>query len=71
MEDRPTARQVAETLAALYERGFGGKERGRYRVSMKHMRALTRRRRVPEEAVREIGRELFELGYVLVAVTGG
>ena len=66
MEDRPTERQVAETLAALYERSFGGKERGRYRVSMKHMRALTGRRRVSEEAVREIGRELFELGYVLI-----
>lgn len=66
MEDRPTARQVAERLAALYERGFGGKERGRYRVSMKHMRAMTGRRRVSEEAIREIGRELFELGYVLI-----
>ena len=66
MEDRPTARQVAEALAALHERSFGGKARGRYRVSMKHMRALTGRRRVPEAAVREIGRELFELGYVLI-----
>lgn len=64
--DRPTARQVAAQLAALYERGFAGKERGRYRISMKHLRVLTNRMRLPPEELRRIGEELFELGYVLI-----
>lgn len=66
MSERPTQRQVAEQLAELYERGFGGKERGRFRVSMKHLRVLTGRRRVPPSLLRRISDELFELGYVLI-----
>ena len=66
MDDRPTERQVAEQLAELYQWKFGGKERGRFRISMKHMQALTGRKRVPERTLRKIGEELFELGYVLI-----
>lgn len=66
MDGRPSERQIAEQLAALYEQKFGGKERGRYRISMKQMRALTDRRRVPGDLIRKIGGELFELGYVLI-----
>jgi len=66
MTDRLTERQIAERLAELYGIKFGGKERGRYRISMKHMRALTERRRVPVNIVRKISEELFELGFVLI-----
>ena len=66
MTDRPTQRQVAVQLAELYERSFGGKGRGRYRISMKHLRVLTKRKRVPPMLLRKIAEELFELGYVLV-----
>jgi hypothetical protein len=66
MQDRPSERQIAERLAALYEDKFGGKERGRYRISMKQMRALTDRKRVPAEVIGQIGEEMFELGYVLI-----
>ena len=66
MAVRPTERHVAEHLAALYERSFGGKERGRYRISMKHLRVLTARRRVPARLLRRIGEELFEMGYVFI-----
>ena len=66
MEGRPSERQIAERLAALYERQFGGKERGRYRISMKQMRAITGRKRVPGEVIRSISEELFELGYVMI-----
>jgi len=65
-EVRPSPGDVAHRLAALYEKGFGGKARGRYRISMKHMRAMTGRRRVTTEVLREIGEELFELGFVLI-----
>lgn len=66
MQDRPSERQIAERLAALYEDKFGGKDRGRYRISMKQMRALTDRKRVPAEVIGQIGEEMFELGYVLI-----
>lgn len=57
---------AARRLAELYDLQFGGKQRGRYRISMKHIRALTGRRRVPAAMIRRIGEELFELGYVLI-----
>ncbi|MDJ0942536.1 MAG: hypothetical protein QNJ30_03690 [Kiloniellales bacterium] len=66
MTERLTERQVAERLAGFYDRRFGGKDRGRFRISMKHFKLLTQRRRVPAETVRKIGEELFELGFVLI-----
>ena len=66
MDGRPSEREIAELLAALYEQKFGSKERGRYRISMKQMRALANRRRVPGTLIRKVGEELFELGYVLI-----
>ena len=66
MSSRPTEREVAQQLAELYQWKFGGKDRGRFRISMKHMQALTGRKRVPDDMRRKIGEELFELGYVLI-----
>ncbi len=66
MTTRRSESQIAEDLATLYERGFAGKDRGRYRVSMKHMRALTGRRRVTDDVIQKISEELFELGFVLI-----
>ncbi len=66
MTERLTERQIAERLAGFYERKFGGKDRGRFRISMKHMKLLTQRRRIPGETIRRIGEELFELGFVLI-----
>ncbi len=66
MPTRRSEREIAEDLAELYEQSFAGKERGRYRVSMKHMRALTGRRRVTDDVVKKISEELFEFGFVLV-----
>ena len=66
MDERPSVRFVAEQLVELYDRSFGGKERGRYRVSMKHMKMLTGRKRIPGPTIRKIGEELFEQGYVLI-----
>ena len=66
MTDKLTAYQIAEQLSDLYEQEFGGKPRGRYRISMKHMRTLTGRRRVTPDIVQAIASELFEMGYVLI-----
>ncbi len=66
MTERLTERQVAERLAGFFDRKFGGKDRGRFRISMKHMKILTQRKRIPAEIIRKIGEELFELGFVLI-----
>ncbi len=70
LSSKPGVRTVAERLVKLYEVPFGGKQRGRFRISMKVMRALTGRKRVSEAMVREISAEVFELGYVLVDLDG-
>jgi hypothetical protein len=57
---------IARELARLYEVSFGGKQRGRYRISAKHLQKLARRRRLYPEQVRDIGRALVELGFVLL-----
>lgn len=66
LPNRADEREIAAHLARLYEQEFGGKPRGRYRIAMKHLKALTGRRRVPAETIAGIAEELFELGYVLI-----
>jgi hypothetical protein len=57
---------VAQRLEELYETTFAGKARGRYRLSMKHLRLLTGCRRVYPETILAVARALYERGYVLV-----
>lgn len=61
---------IAGELARLYDVGFGGKERGRYRISAKHLQKLAKRRRLYPEDVQVIGRALFERGFVLLDMEG-
>ena len=65
-EAKPTYDAIARQLATLYERPFGGKDKGRYRIAMKLMRRLTGRRRLYEDDIRAISRALLECGYVLI-----
>lgn len=60
------AERVAVRLATLYEQGFGGKPRGRYRISSKFLRQLADRRRLFEQDIEHIGRALYELGYTMI-----
>lgn len=64
--DLEICRAAAQRLAVLYEVPFGGKDRGRFRISMKLMCEMTGRRRLYEDDIKAIGRELLELGYVLI-----
>ena len=64
--DRRSYSDVAASLAGLYSTEFGARERGRYRISMKHFRGLLGRARVYREDIDAVARELYELGYVLV-----
>ncbi|MXU65185.1 hypothetical protein [Oceanomicrobium pacificus] len=58
--------RVADQLAALYARGFGGKPSGRYRMPQKILRDMLGRRRLYEADMAALGRALFERGFVLV-----
>lgn len=57
---------AADRLTALYDESFGGKESGRYRISMKLVRELAGQRRLYEDDIRMLGREMLERGYVLI-----
>ncbi len=57
---------TADRLAELYARPFGGKKTGRYRIAAKLVRELAGRRRLHEDDVRVLAREMFERGYVLI-----
>lgn len=61
---------MAERLAALYERPFGGKRQGRYRIAVKLLRRIAGRRRLYEDDVKHIGRALLERGYLLIDMDG-
>jgi hypothetical protein len=62
----PAVSEIAERLAALYDQPFGGKRRGRYRVSMKLLCGLFGRQRIWPEQVVALQRALYERGYALV-----
>lgn len=57
---------VVERLVALYDEPFGGKPRGRYRISMKLMCRLMSRRRLWPEEREAVRRAMYERGYLLV-----
>ena len=66
MEEKLDEHEIAARLVSLYEESFGGKPRGRYRISLKHMKLLTGRRRIPVATMGKIADEMFEMGYVLI-----
>ena len=55
-----------DRLAELYNRPFGGKPKGRYRVPVKLVRQLAGRRRLYEDDIRDLGRAMIERGFVLI-----
>ncbi|NQV48663.1 MAG: hypothetical protein HQ504_12905 [Rhodospirillaceae bacterium] len=58
--------EVAKKLVDFYERPFGGKSNGRYRISPKNLRRLMQRRRISDEFIRLLAEEMFELGYIFI-----
>ena len=58
--------RVADQLAALYDRPFGGKPSGRYRIPVKLVRQWMGRRRLYEDDVGELCRALVERGCILI-----
>ena len=62
--------RVADLLARLYAKKFGGKNSGRYRIATKLVRSALGRRRLYEDDIRELTREMFERGYLLIDMDG-
>ena len=57
---------VADRLCRLYDKAFGGKDAGRYRIAAKLVRELAGRRRLYEVDVHELARATLERGYILI-----
>jgi hypothetical protein len=58
--------EVSDRLVDLYERPFGGKQKGRYRIAAKLVRQIAGRRRLYEDDIRDLTRAMLERGYVLI-----
>lgn len=61
---------VARELCQLFEVEFGGKKRGRYRISEKFLRHLFGKARLYPETITLLQREVFERGFVLIDMDG-
>ena len=57
---------TADRLCALYDKEFGGKKSGRYRIPAKLLREFAGRRRLYEDDILNLGRALVERGYILI-----
>ena len=66
LRSRPDAGQIADLLEGLDDLPFGGKPKGRFRISRKFLRMFAGRRRLPSELVSAIADEMFERGYVMI-----
>jgi len=57
---------IAQHLADLYDKPFGGKASGRYRISPKMLRKVAGRARLSDSFIKELADEMFEIGFVLL-----
>lgn len=57
---------IVDRLVSLYDHSFGGKPRGRYRISMKLMCRVVNQRRLWPEQIEAIRRGLYETGHILI-----
>ena len=57
---------TVDRLCELYKEPFGGKPSGRFRISTKLVHQLMRRRRLYEDDVQRLTREMLERGFILI-----
>lgn len=60
------AEQIALQLIDFYHTAFGGKELGRFRISVKNLRQIVGRKRLYPDDIAAISREVYQLGYVFI-----
>ncbi len=61
---------VADRLVAIYEKPFGGRAEGRYRIVEKLLRSLCGRQRLYEADIHYLIRAMLERDYVLIEMDG-
>lgn len=64
--DETKIEATARELCDLFEVAFGGKPRGRYRISEKFLRHLMGTTRLYPETILTLQRAVFERGFVLI-----
>lgn len=57
---------VVKFLKEIYEKEFGGKERGRFKIARSSLRRLTGLKRLNNEAISDIADAAFNEGFVLI-----
>ena len=58
--------EVAKQLFSIYESEFGGKDRGRFKISRSNLRRLAGRKRLEDTTVNRIADAALELGYIVI-----
>jgi hypothetical protein len=58
--------KVATALAAIYEEPFGGKGRGRYKISRRNLRRLSGRKRLEDTTIEKIVEAAYDQGFIMV-----
>ena len=57
---------VAKALAEIYEKPFGGKDRGRYRISRRNLRRLSGKKRLEDGTIQKIVEAAYDRGFVII-----
>lgn len=65
MSDNKTPEEMALLLRKIYELEFGGKSRGRFKISRSNFRQLSQRQRLEDSTIQKIIEEALELGFVV------
>lgn len=58
--------EMVEVLRDIYEETFGGKERGRYRLTHSQFRKLSGRKRLEEGVTNRIINAALEAGFIII-----
>lgn len=57
--------EMAALIKKIYEMEFGGKERGRFKISGSNFRQLSQRTRLEESTIQKIMNEALEQGFIV------
>jgi hypothetical protein len=60
--------EIVQTLKKIYEETFGGKDRGRYKITRPNLRKLCGLSRLEETTIKRIVDAALEEGFVLIEV---
>ncbi len=66
MSVNKSPKDVVQQLAEIYESEFGGKDRGRYKISRSNLRRLAGRKRLEDTTVKRIADAALEIGYIVI-----